>query len=220
MSEIWIADDHPLFRSALAHVIGRLRPDLTIRETDCLSDIETWLSRDPKSVVGQGPVLLLLDLKLSDAEGFSGLVSLRTHFPQVPVVVVSASEDRGTIERALAFGAMGFLPKSASMETLAEGLEALFLGDVWSPLAEAGQMDGASDQIPEADMAGRIASLTPAQLRILLDLKKGRLNKQIAYEMNVTEATVKAHMTVIFRKLGVLNRTQAVIAAQSLDLPG
>ena len=145
---------------------------------------------------------------MSDCEGFAGLVAVRGEYPTVPVVVVSASEDASTVRRALAFGAAGFIPKSATLPTMVEALTSLLEGDVWAP--DTGEDDG------QTEIAQRIASLTPSQLKILVGLQKGRLNKQIAYDLGVTEATIKAHLTGVFRKLGVQNRTQAVIAAQAL----
>ncbi len=154
--------------------------------------------------------LLLLDLRLSDSEGFAGLAGVRSDFPTVPVVVVSASEDGATITRALAFGAAGFIPKSASLAEMIEALTAIRAGETWAPPTA-----GVAEVEP---MEARIASLTPSQLRILIGLQEGRLNKQIAFDLGVTEATIKAHLTGVFRKLGVQNRTQAVIAARALSL--
>lgn len=201
--QIVVADDHPLFRAALASALSRAAPDASIRECASLAQAREALT--------QGPVdLLLLDLKMSDCDGFAGLVAVRGQHPAVPVVVVSASEDAATIRRALAFGASGFIPKSATLPVMVEALTAVLDGDVWSP--EIGPEDATQG------MEHRIASLTPSQLKILVGLQQGRLNKQIAYDLGVTEATIKAHLTGVFRKLGVQNRTQAVIAAQALGV--
>ncbi len=201
MDRIVIADDHPLFRAALATALARAAPGAAIEETASLAGARAALS--------DGPVdLLLLDLKLSDSEGFAGLASIRADFPTAPVAIVSASEDAGTIRRALAFGAAGFIPKSATLSDMVEALEAILAGDVWAPAV--------SGEAPAGSMEARIANLTPSQLKILIGLQQGRLNKQIAFDLGVTEATIKAHLTGVFRKLGVHNRTQAVIAAQAL----
>ncbi len=198
---IVVADDHPLFRAALGSALSRAAPDATVEECSSLAGA--------REALGRGSVdLLLLDLKMSDCDGFAGLVAVRGEHPAVPVVVVSASEDAGTIRRALAFGASGFIPKSATLPVMVEALSAILDGDVWAP--ETGEDDG------QPLMEHRIASLTPSQLKILVGLQQGRLNKQIAYDLGVTEATIKAHLTGVFRKLGVQNRTQAVIAAQAL----
>ncbi|WP_374469409.1 response regulator [Phenylobacterium sp.] len=204
MTGVLLADDHPLFRTALSTAVRRVRSDARILEASTLSGALDRLRETP------AVDLVLLDLRMPDCDGFTGLLTLRAEFPAAPVVVVSASEDDETVRRALAFGASGFIPKSASLETMVEALETVLAGDAWAPAVPDPERDDAA--------AERIASLTPAQLRILVGLRRGRLNKQIAYEIGVTEATVKAHMTAIFRKLGVLNRTQAVIAAEALML--
>ena len=201
MDRIVIADDHPLFRAALATALIQAAPQATIEETSSLAGARAALSTGPVD-------LLLLDLKLSDSEGFAGLAGIRADFPTAPVAIVSASDDDGTVRRALAFGAAGFIPKSATLSAMVEALEAILAGDVWAPALH----DGASAESMEA----RIASLTPSQLKILIGLQQGRLNKQIAFDLGVTEATIKAHLTGVFKKLGVQNRTQAVIAAQAL----
>lgn len=211
MERIVVADDHPLFRTALVSAVERAAPGRAIVETSSLSGARQTLGER-----GLGPVeLLLLDLKLTDSEGFAGLSGIRADFPAVPVVVVSASEDAATIRRAIAFGASGFIPKSAPLDEMVEALSSVLAGDTWIPIGLAGDEAQSSD-----GMEARIASLTPSQLRILVGLKQGRLNKQIAYDLGVTEATIKAHLTGVFRKLGVYNRTQAVIAAKSLELGG
>ncbi len=205
MDRIVVADDHPLFRAALGSALVRAAPGAQIEETASLAGAREALTRGTVD-------LLLLDLKLSDSEGFAGLIEIRSHHPAVPVAVVSASEDPDTIRRALAFGAAGFIPKSATLTDMIEAIAAVLAGDPWHP------------PIPDAPetetIEARIASLTPSQLKILIGLQQGRLNKQIAYDLGVTEATIKAHLTSVFRKLGVHNRTQAVIAAQALVLEG
>lgn len=205
MDRIIVADDHPLFRAALGSALARAAPGAGIEETPSLAGA--------RAALALGPVdLLLLDLRLSDSEGFAGLVAVRADYPAVPVVVVSASEDGGTIARALAFGAAGFIPKSATLAEMVAALTAIRAGEPWAPATPA------ADRPDDAAMEARIASLTPSQLRILVGLQQGRLNKQIAFDLGVTEATIKAHLTGVFRKLGVQNRTQAVIAAGALSI--
>lgn len=209
MERIVVADDHPLFRTALVSALERAAPGRLIVETSSLSG-----AREALGARSQGPVeLLLLDLKLTDSEGFAGLSGIRADFPAVPVVVVSASEDANTIRRACDFGASGFIPKSAALEEMVAAMTSVLAGETWVPPSFALEQPRS-----DAGMERRIASLTPSQLRILVGLKQGRLNKQIAYDLGVTEATIKAHLTGVFRKLGVFNRTQAVIAAQALEL--
>lgn len=204
MDRIVVADDHPLFRAALKSAVEKASEGAQIVECASLAEAQAALSEAPVD-------LLLLDLKLSDVDGMTGLTLIRADHPAVPVAVVSASEEAPTIRRALSLGAAGFIPKSAALPEMVEAIQAILDGETWAPEVEA-----ASEE--EADLQARIASLTPSQLRILEGLKVGRLNKQIAFDLGVTEATIKAHLTSVFRKLGVQNRTQAVILAQSLDI--
>ena len=191
---IVVADDHPLFRQALVVAIGRAARDLVIEEHATLADLVAGLNRDPDAA------LALLDLKLPDSDGFGGLMNLRAAFPDLPVVIVSATEDPGTIRRALVCGAAGFIPKSTGLAELAEALRHLLDGEVWTPpLFDRGPAEG--------------GPLSPAQARVFSALQRGLMNKQIAYELGVTEATVKAHLTSLFRKLGVQTRTQALLLA-------
>ncbi|WP_312065484.1 response regulator transcription factor [Brevundimonas sp.] len=204
MDRIVVADDHPLFRAALRSAVEKAAPGAVIAECASLVEVQAALAEAATD-------LLLLDLKLSDSEGMAGLSRVRADHPAVPVAVVSASEEPPTVRRALALGAAGFIPKSAALPVMVEAIAAILSGDGWSPdVGEAGAEEG--------DLEARIASLTPSQLRILEGLRAGRLNKQIAFDLGVTEATIKAHLTSVFRKLGVQNRTQAVILAQSIDL--
>jgi DNA-binding NarL/FixJ family response regulator len=158
----------------------------------------------------------LLDLTMPGASGFSGLVYLKGQSPEMPVVVVSGNEDHSVIKRSLEYGALGFIPKSVSLELMVEAIQAALEGDVWIPEGVNLEIPAVNDK--EAKIAEGIASLTPQQFRVLVMLMQGLLNKQIAYELDVSEATIKAHVTAILRKLGVHSRTQAVIAARSLDV--
>ncbi|NHI00078.1 MULTISPECIES: response regulator transcription factor [Oceanimonas] len=201
---IVIADDHPLFRSALHQAVRLAVSDAQLQEVDSIDSL-LQLLEDSDEVD-----LLLLDLKMPGASGFSGLTRLRALYPALPVVVVSASEDAVVVQQAMRLGAVGFIPKSAPMPTLVSALNTVLEGDGWFP-------EGISlEDAPEDDMAERLASLTPQQFKVLTMLSEGKLNKQIAYELEVSEATIKAHVTAIFRKLDVKNRTQAVIALSQL----
>lgn len=198
---IVIADDHPLFRSALAHAVGKVWEDGTI--------IEASSAAEARNALAEGAAeALLLDLHMADSSGLSVLMDLRQDYPALPIVIVSASEEPRVAAAAAQLGAAGFIPKSASLEAMREGLAAVRDGDAWFPEGEAGADD---------DLA-RIASLTPARRRILAGIRQGLLNKQIAYELAISEATVKAHITAILRKLGVGSRTQAVLLAAKLDV--
>jgi len=205
---ILIADDHPLMRSALAQAVARALPGVELLEAASLDQVFSVL-RDqlPENAID----LVLLDLYMPGMSGFTGLFSIRAEFPAIPVVVISASEDPVTVSRALDYGASGFVPKSAPSEHLAEAIRTVFDGDLWFP--EHAEPVGRAEDVA---LGARVATLTPQQLKVFAMLAEGRLNKQIAHEMQVTEATVKAHVTLILRKLGVGNRTQAVIAAGRL----
>ena len=200
-ARIIIADDHPLFRSALAHAVGRVWPEAAI--------IEASSATEARAALGESAAeALLLDLHMADSSGLSALMDLRQDYPALPIVIVSASEEPRVAAAAAQLGAAGFIPKSASLDAMREGLCAVRDGDGWFPDACADADD---------DLA-RIASLTPAQRRILAAIRLGLLNKQIAYELAISEATVKAHITAILRKLGVNSRTQAVLLAAKLDV--
>jgi DNA-binding NarL/FixJ family response regulator len=154
--------------------------------------------------------LVLLDLAMPGVSGFSGLIYLRSQYPGVPVVIVSASDDAETIRRAMDFGASGFVSKRFGVETLREAITKVLAGDVWVP-ADV-DLNGAADP-DAAKLRDRLVTLTPQQVRVLMMLSEGLLNKQIAYELKVSEATIKAHVSAILQKLNVESRTQAVIVA-------
>jgi DNA-binding NarL/FixJ family response regulator len=140
---------------------------------------------------------------------------LRAQYPSVPIVVVSANDDPAVIRRCMDFGASGFIPKTLGVEAMRGAIARVFEGGVWTPP----DIDlGAGSDAEAADLMVRLASLTPQQVRVLMMLSEGLLNKQIAYELDVSEATVKAHVSAILQKLGVESRTQAVIAASKIEL--
>jgi DNA-binding NarL/FixJ family response regulator len=202
---IVIADDHPLFRSALSHAVSKVWPQAAIIEASTAAEARAALQAD---VADGGAEALLLDLHMADSTGLSVLMDLRQDYPALPIVIVSASEEPRVAAAAAQLGAAGFIPKSSSLDAMRAALRAVQGGDGWFPEGGAGQDD---------DLA-RIASLTPAQRRILAAIRQGLLNKQIAYELSISEATVKAHITAILRKLGVNSRTQAVLLAAKLDV--
>ena len=146
-------------------------------------------------------------------QGFSGLIYLRAQHPDVPVVIVSANEDPVVIRRAIEFGASGFIPKSLDSDRIGEAIRAVLAGDTWAP---PDIELSASEDKETAETMRRLATLTPQQVRVLMMLSEGLLNKQIAYELSVSEATVKAHVSAILQKLGVESRTQAVIASSKI----
>ncbi len=203
-----IADDHPMVRGALREAVSSALPGAEIREAGDLASLGTALARDTAID------LVLLDLAMPGVSGFSGLLYLRSQHPEVPVVVVSATEDRVVMRRCIEVGAAGFIPKSTEIEMMREAIRMVLQGDIWTP----GDLDPVLPTDPSvADMMRRLASLTPQQLRVLMMLSQGRLNKQIAFELKVSEATVKAHVSAILQKLGVDSRTQAVIAVSRIE---
>jgi len=204
-----IADDHPLFRGALREAVSGLFEDADIAEAGSFDDVAELLEH------GGEVDLILLDLTMPGVRGFSGLMYLRAQYPSVPIVVVSANDDPAVIRRCMDFGASGFIPKTLGIEAIRGAIARIFEGGVWTPPDI--DLGGGSDA-ETADLMARLASLTPQQVRVLMMLSEGLLNKQIAYELSVSEATVKAHVSAILQKLGVESRTQAVIAASKIEL--
>ncbi len=203
-----IADDHPLFRGALRQAVAGVMPSAAIDEAGTFDELTAVLERETDID------LVLLDLSMPGISGFSGLIYLRAQFPAIPVVIISASDDVGTIRRSLDFGASGFIPKRFGVETLGDALLKVMAGDVWIPV----DIDLAAAADPEmTKLRDRLITLTPQQVRVLMMLSEGLLNKQIAYELSVSEATIKAHVSAILQKLGVESRTQAVIAAAKIS---
>ncbi|GLS29257.1 two component transcriptional regulator, LuxR family [Mesorhizobium albiziae] len=197
-----IADDHPLFRGALKQALAGFTESTGILEAGDFDSAKALIAAN------DDVDLVLLDLSMPGASGLSGLVSLRGVHPAVPMVVVSAHDDPETIRRALELGASGFISKSASMEEIRSGVEAVLAGGVAAPVG----IDLGVERDPEiSDLIKRLQSLTPQQTRVLSMLGEGLLNKQIAYELDVSEATIKAHVSAVLQKLGVDSRTQAVI---------
>jgi len=206
--KIIIADDHPLFRQALLGTLKNKLGNTQWLEAQTIAELEQQLQNNSDSD------LLLLDLNIPGAHGFSTLIHVRNHFPQIPVVVVSAYEDQSTISKAMGYGAAGFVPKSTPVDDIFAAIMAVLSGEIWLPAS----FQSAQENDDNIDIAERVASLTQQQYRILMMFAQGLLNKQIAYDLNVSEATIKAHATAIFRKLDVRNRTQAVIVIAKLDL--
>ncbi len=197
-----IVDDHPLFRGALRLALSSSKTNADIVEIGDLESAKT-LIRDSTDID-----LVLLDLSLQGVGGLAGLISLRALQPSVPIAIVSATDDPVTIRAALALGASGFIPKSASPEVINQAVQTVLDGGVWSPLG--GDDEGELD--PEmVDLIRCMRKLTPQQGRVLGMMADGMLNKQIAHELNVSEATIKAHVSAVLYKLGVESRTQAVI---------
>lgn len=201
-----MADDHPMFRMAVRHALDGLLVGGRMVEAASQSALEAALVQTP------GLDLVLLDLAMPGATGFSSLVLLRGERPDLPVIVVSSNDHPRTVRRAQQFGAAGFVPKSAPVEQLAEAVRAVLAGGQWFPAGKA-------ERDPQdAQLAVRLAGLTPQQLRVLMLLAEGLLNKQIAAELRLSENTVKIHVTAVLAKLECRSRTQAALLAKSLDL--
>ena len=206
-SRLVIADDHPLFRDALRQAVAGVVASAQIDEAGSFEELTALLEEDSEVD------LVLLDLTMPGISGFSGLIYLRAQYPAIPVVIVSASDDGGTIRQSLDFGASGFIPKRFGVDTLRDAITKVLGGDVWVPA----DTDLSSATDPDlARLRDRLVTLTPQQVRVLMMLSEGLLNKQIAYELGVSEATIKAHVSAILQKLGVESRTQAVIAAAKI----
>src|SRR5246500_3247297 len=194
-----IADDHPLFRDALRQAVASVVATAVIDEAGSFEDLTALLEQ------GSHVDLILLDLSMPGISGFSGLIYLRAQYPAIPVVIVSASDDGATIRRSLDFGASGFIPKRFGVETLRDAIVKVMDGNIWVP------PDTDLSQATDPEMTrlrDRLVTLTPQQVRVLMMLSEGLLNKQIAYELGVSEATIKAHVSAILQKLGVESRTQ------------
>jgi len=211
VTRVVIADDHPLVRGALRAAVVSAIPGVEVREAHDLPSLGSALALD------HAVDLVLLDLAMPGVSGFSGLLYLRSQYPEVPVVIVSATEDRAVMRRCIEVGAAGFIPKTTEIDHMRDAIRHVLAGEIWTPP----DLDLVLPPDPNvADMMRRLASLTPQQLRVLMMLSQGRLNKQIAFELKVSEATVKAHVSAILQKLGVDSRTQAVIAVSRIEQGG
>ena len=203
-----IADDHPLFRGALREAVSGLLERAEIAEAGTFEAVVDVLER------ASDVDLILLDLTMPGARGFSGLMYMRAQYPSVPVMVVSANDEPVVIRRCMEFGASGFIPKTLGVETMRAAIKRVLDGGVWTP-PDVDLTAGADAE--SSELMARMATLTPQQVRVLMMLSEGLLNKQIAFHLGVSEATVKAHVSAILQKLGVESRTQAVIAAAKIE---
>ena len=198
-----IADDHPMVRDALASALGQAFSGAALAMAGTFAEVQAALEREPEVDA------LLLDLDMPGMAGMTGLGVLRSSHPTIPIIVVSAAREPAIVRRAYEFGASAYIDKSASLEEIARIVRAVLAGEIFAP----------PDAAPADSFAQRAAQLTPQQWRVLALMVQGDQNKQIAHKLGVGEATVKAHVTVILRKLGVRSRTQAVIEARNLALP-
>lgn len=200
-----VADDHPLFRAAVLHVLRERLPQYRTLEAASAATLGTALQEHPEVE------LVLLDLSMPGTRGFSALLHVRGEYPELPVVVISSNDHPRVIRRAQQFGAAGFIPKSAPAEAMGEAIAAVLDGGSWFPPMAAERSEA------DAELAARLAQLTPQQFRVLLCLADGLLNKQIASALGLAENTVKVHVTAILKKLACYSRTQAAVLVKSLE---
>lgn len=202
-----VADDHPLLRGAMRAALTGVSENALVLEAGDFETAAKLVSDNPETD------LILLDLNMPGSSGLSGLITLRAIQPSVPVIIISAFDDDITIRRAMELGASGFVSKSASMDEIRAAIAIVMAGGVAAPpdIAHIAEPDS-----EVAELIPRIQSLTPQQKRVLAMLAEGLLNKQIAYELSVSESTIKAHVSAILQKLRVDSRTQAVIKLAKL----
>lgn len=218
MYQVLIADDHPLFREAIARVIDDGFPGSTLLEA---SDLDTALAMAGRH---DDLDLVLLDLNMPGMQGLGGLVRLRNLFPTLPAVIVSAEEEKRVILQTITYGAVGFITKSTPRKQMIQALEQVLAGSIYLPAdiiragsgAGAGEESAASRREPE-DLSDVLATLTRKQLQVFERMSRGESNKVIAYQLNIAESTVKAHVSAILRKLGATNRVQAILSAGDID---
>jgi len=204
-----IADDHPLYREALISALQPLFEGINIVQSDDLDSTLKALRQHSDFD------LVLLDLNMPGCDSFYGLIRVSQDFPQVPVVVVSASDSMDVISKVMSLGAKGFIPKATPTHTIADALQQIMNGECWLPEGKSAEL---KNYVPVIDIAKLVGELTPKQFKVLKLLQNGLLNKQIAFDLNITEATVKAHISAVFRKFNVNTRTQVVLMLQHLDI--
>ncbi|GJE53927.1 response regulator [Methylobacterium thuringiense] len=209
--QLLIIDDHPLFREALASAITLAFPQAHLREADGIRAACEVLAATPSID------LMLLDLSMQGVTGFDGLVTMRTRFPRIPILIVSGLEDPRIMREALRHGAAGFVPKAVDKATLTRAISEVMSGALFMPPELAGSPEPNPARGTKSPLDVRVALLTPQQMRVLMMIRQGKLNKQIAHELQVGDSTVKAHVSEILRKLEVISRTQIVIETAYLD---
>ncbi|WP_058833557.1 response regulator [Luteimonas abyssi] len=202
---ILVVDDHPLFRAAVLHALREAMPEVRVVEAASVSALAEAIGAHAQLD------LVLLDLAMPGARGLSSLVHLRGERPEVPVVVISSNDHPRTVRRVQQFGAVGFIPKSSPADTIGEAVRTVLDGGDWFPPMTVERSEA------DAQLATRLAQLTPQQFRVLMSLADGLLNKQIAYELGLAENTVKVHVTAILKKLGCHSRTQAAVMVKALE---
>jgi len=211
IDKIIIADDHPMFRNAIRQSLGFNDNNCLIIEAESSESLRTQLREHHDAD------LLVLDLNMPGVEGFSALAFVQKKYPELPIIMISANDKPETIMHAKHFGALGFVSKSAPIETIREGLNTVLQGNTYFPY-QINEDRYKSENSSIDEITQQVAELTPQQHKVLTMIQQGLLNKQIAYDLNISEATVKAHVTAIMRKLNVNNRTQAVVKVANIDM--
>ena len=216
VAKFLIADDHPLYREALVSALQLLFENVDLIQSDGLDSTLDALQQNSDFD------LVLLDLNMPGCDNFYGLIRVTQDFPQIPVAVVSASDSVEVVSKVMSLGAKGFIPKATATQTIANALQQIMHGNNWLPegmQSRIENIENIENIKPTIDVARRVGELTPKQFQVLKLLQNGLLNKQIAFDLNITEATVKAHISGVFRKLNVNTRTQAVLLLKNLDIP-
>jgi len=210
--KILIADDHPLFREAIHNVVSDGFPDSVVMET---ADLDSTLALTQEH---DDLDLILLDLNMPGMHGLGGLINLRNEAPTVPVVIVSAEQDKQIVLQAITYGAVGFITKSSPRAQMTEAIEQILNGNVYLPSDIIRTQKSGSRRQEETSIPPELLqALTRKQLLVLERMTKGESNKQIAYNLDIAETTVKAHVSAILRKLNVHNRVQAILSAGDID---
>ncbi|WP_371187112.1 response regulator [Thalassotalea maritima] len=209
-NNIVIADDHPLFRAALKQAISDVFNDTVTLEAETFEELLALLgSTDSIEIV-------FLDLHMPGNNGFTGLAQLQNHYPDVVVIMVSSDDEPNTMLTAIDFGAAAFIPKSADLTMINQAIMTVLDGGVWLPA----HIDISTQRVasnPHKQLAQQLSQLTPQQYVVLQMIADGQLNKQIAYELDIKETTVKKHVSAILQKLEVNNRTMAGLKYQQLS---
>ena len=211
VDKIIIADDHPMFRNALRQSMGLDHEKCLIIEVESSDSLRVQLREHHDAD------LLILDLNMPGVDGFSALAYVQKKYPDLPIIMISANDKPETIMHAMHFGALGFVSKSADITEIRKGLSCVLQGNTYFPY-EFNENKFLKQDQSLTEVTQQMADLTPQQHKVLTMIKQGLLNKQIAYDLNISEATVKAHVTAIMRKLEVNNRTQAVMKVARIDL--
>ena len=211
MQHCLIADDHPLFREAVGQILMTQHPELQVSQAHDIVEVQRCLNTNDTID------LLLLDLHMPGAYGFSAVAFAKTHYPNIPVLVISAHEKPEVMHKAISFGAKGFLSKSAGIDEIQTAVNTVLSGKNYLPEVARSYLPPPQEE-EKCNIVEAIGTLTPQQYLVVTMVARGLLNKQIAYELDVTEATIKAHLTAIFKKLGVRTRTQVAVAVSQLEL--